>query len=214
MSTAQCNSYTGVLILNLWVERQWGFAAGCGRRRGVILFSSLNSHCLARCLSVFVLQQTTLWGCTECSLFPFSSPLGSSVCVLRGLWLHLGSHWTLCCRNKRRPAPTRPFSRSAAYRSRWCTGLSLDCCLLPKLRARAVCWVRQNSAETGCHHPRMVAWLWGERLGSQQVAPGTGNCLDVMLNVSGLEFGSRGNTGCNCRKGKGRGRVWWQVKKR
>lgn len=146
-----------------------------------------------------------------CSLFPFSSLLGSSVCVLQGqrLWLHLGSHWTFCCRNKRDSAPPRPSSGSAAYRSRllWCTKLSsLDYCLLPKLRA--VCWVRQNSAEAGCHHPCMVAWLWGERLGSQHIAPGTGNCLDLMLNMSGLEFGSGRGTGCNCRKGKGRDKIW------
>lgn len=185
----------------------WDVAGG----EGWFCFPSLSSHSLARCLSVFVLQQTTLWGCTECSLFPFSSPLGSSVCVLWGqrLWLHLGSHWTSCCRNKKHSATTRPFSGSAAYRSRLlcCTGLSsLDWFLLPNLRA--VCWVRQNSAETGCHHPCMVAWLWGERLGSQQVSHGTGNCLDVMLNVTGPEYGSRGRMECNCWKGKGRGKAW------
>lgn len=180
VSAAQCDGYTAVLILNLWVEGQWDFAVGCGKRREVVLFP------LIKFPSVLVLQQFALWGCTECNLFPFSSSLGLSVCVLRGwrLWLHLGAHWTFCCRNKRHSVTTRPFSESAAYRSHLllCTGLSsLDWCLLPKLRA--VFWVRQNSAETGCHHPCMVDLLREERLGSQQVAHGTGNCLDVMLNV-------------------------------
>lgn len=76
-STAQCHGYTGVLVFSLWVERQWGFAVERGRRRGGFL-SPHCAHCLADYLAVFVLQQTTLQGCTKCCFFPFSSPLGSS----------------------------------------------------------------------------------------------------------------------------------------
>lgn len=44
MSTAQWQGYTCVLVLNLWVKRQWGFAVGGGRRRSGFLSS------LVKCL--------------------------------------------------------------------------------------------------------------------------------------------------------------------
>lgn len=155
-----------------------GFYCGMWQEeKGWFCFPSLSSRCLARCLWVFVLQQTTLWGCTECSLFPFSSPLASSVCVLwgQGLWLHLGSHWTSCCRNKRHCAATRPFSGSAAYRSRllWCTGLfSLDWFLLTKAQSSVLgktklSWSRMSPSMHGClavgreaGQPASCTWHW------------------------------------------------------
>lgn len=83
VSAVQCNGYTGVLILTLGWRGSgvllWDVAGG----EGWFCFPSLSSHCLARCLSVFVLQKTTLRGCTECSLFPFLIPSGLiSLCSL------------------------------------------------------------------------------------------------------------------------------------
>lgn len=54
VSAAQCDGYTAVLILNLWVEGQWDFAVGCGKRREVVLFP------LIKFPSVLVLQQFAL----------------------------------------------------------------------------------------------------------------------------------------------------------